>query len=496
MTLRLRLLLVLVGIVAAGLLAADIVTYNQLGSFLYQRTESQLQASWGTAEATLYRCLDQANPFGPSTCVQPRFGPGSSLPEGTYLALVENGDVAVASDTSAPPSLPADLPGSASGPSGGEFFAASSSGATAVQYEVYAAPGVEGGTVVIASPTADITQTLGRLAWIEALVTVAVLAALGALAWWIVRRGLRPLDDMATAAGAIAAGDLTRRVADDGGRTEVGQLAVALNAMLGNIEQAFAERSASEERLRRFLADASHELRTPLTSIRGYAEMFDRGARDRPEDLAVAMRHIRAEADRMTELVNDLLLLARLDRERPFEREEVDLEEVVGDAVHAAQVSAPDRAIAFSDSGPVLVEGDAGRLRQVADNLLANAARHTPPGTPIEVRVAATDGAALLEVEDHGAGIAPEEQQRIFEPFHRADPSRARTTGGLGLGLAIVAAITRTHGGEVGVRSSGTGGATFWVRLPLAAGANGHVAAGAGLTSDDAGPALSFSPGS
>ncbi|MHB8330118.1 MAG: sensor histidine kinase, partial [Acidimicrobiales bacterium] len=301
----------------------------------------------------------------------------------------------------------------------------------------------------------------------------------GALAWWIVRRGLRPLDDMAATAGAIAAGDLSRRVPDAGGRSEVGRLGVALNAMLGDIERAFAARAASEDRLRRFLADASHELRTPLTSIRGYAEIFDRGARDRPEDLATSMRHIRAEADRMSELVNDLLLLARLDRERPLQREQLDLTEVVGAAVDAARVSSPDRSIAMHAPAPVPVVGDASRLRQVADNLLANAARHTPPGTPVEVLVevrAEVDGpGALLEIRDHGPGIEAAQQAHIFEPFHRADPSRARATGGVGLGLAIVSAIARAHHGDVGVRSNGSG-ATFWVRLPLLAEASGAAA--------------------
>jgi two-component system, OmpR family, sensor kinase len=477
MTLRLRLLLVLVGIVAAGLLVADVVTYNQLGSFLYQRTEQQLADSSQSVANTLSRCLSAVGPLpgAPAPCgAYFRFSAGSAVPAGSYGALLDaDGNlvggmfIGTNGTTVDAPTLPASLPGSASGSSAQQdYFSASS--ADHIHYEVLAQPVPGGGTLVVAFPTADISGTLEHLAWIEALVTLAVLLALGSLAWWIVRRDLRPLEDMAATAGAIAAGDLTQRVPDDGGRTEVGQLGVALNAMLGNIERAFAERAASEDRLRRFLADASHELRTPLTSIRGYSEMFDRGARDRPEDLATSMRYIRAEADRMSELVNDLLLLARLDRERPFEREEVDLGEVVDDAVHAAKVSAPERVISFVDLGPVQVEGDAGRLRQVADNLLANAVRHTPPGTPVEVQLRSVDGSALLEVQDHGAGIPDEEQDRIFEPFRRADPSRSRNTGGMGLGLAIVAAITRAHGGAVGVRSNGSGGATFWVRLPLA----------------------------
>jgi two-component system OmpR family sensor kinase len=258
-------------------------------------------------------------------------------------------------------------------------------------------------------------------------------------------------------------------------RTEVGQLGLALNTMLTGIEGAFAAQAASEERLRRFLADASHELRTPLTSIRGYAELFDRGARDRPEDLATSMRHIREEASRMSVLVDDLLLLARLDHQRPLALEPVELTDLVTAAVGAAQVSAPGRAVTLEVSGPVPVVGDADRLRQVVDNLLANAVQHTPETAAVDVRVRAEASTACLEVSDRGPGIAPEEQAHIFEPFHRSDPTRARATGGVGLGLSIVSAIAHAHGGTVGVVSPSTtspegdpGGTTFWVRIPLA----------------------------
>jgi two-component system OmpR family sensor kinase len=271
---------------------------------------------------------------------------------------------------------------------------------------------------------------------------------------------------MATTAGAIAAGDLSQRVTDVDPRTEVGKLGAALNTMLSEIEQAFAARTASEERLRRFLADASHELRTPLTSIQGYAELFDRGSRDRPEDLATSMRHIREDANRMSVLVEDLLLLARLDRQRPLARDQVDLAEIAAAAVDAARVAAPERTISLDSPVAASVTGDADRLRQVVDNLLGNAIRHTPPGTPIEVRLHAEPSSVGVEVTDHGPGIPAEEREAIFEPFHRADPSRARSSGGVGLGLAIVSAIARAHGGRVGVVSNGVGGATFWVQIP------------------------------
>jgi two-component system OmpR family sensor kinase len=237
--------------------------------------------------------------------------------------------------------------------------------------------------------------------------------------------------------------------------------------MLGEIETAFAARTASEGRLRRFLADASHELRTPLTSIRGYAEIFDLGARERPEDLATAMHHIRDEADRMNVLVDDLLLLARLDRERPLDLGSIDLVPVVTRAVAAVRAVAPDHPVSLVAPAEVMVTGDSERLRQVVDNLLVNAVRHSPEGAPVEMRVIAGGTNVVVEVADHGPGVLPEDADRIFEPFFRADSSRARATGGAGLGLAIVAAIARAHGGAVGVRANRDGGALFWVRLPV-----------------------------
>ena len=347
-------------------------------------------------------------------------------------------------------------------------------------------------TGVVAIPLTDVHHTLGRLLLVEVLVSGVVLVGLGVLASWIVRRNLRPLDQMAATAGAIAGGDLSQRVATTDEYTEVGQLGNALNVMLAGIEGAFAARAASEERLRRFLADASHELRTPLTSIRGYSELFDR-ARDRPEDLATSMRHIREEANRMSVLVDDLLLLARLDHQRPIALEPVDLTGIVAAAVDAARLRAPDRVVGLRAPGPVDVVGDADRLRQVVDNLLTNAELHTPDGTPIEVEVRTEAAFASVAVSDHGPGIAPDEQAHIFEPFHRADPTRARATGGVGLGLSIVSAIAHAHGGTVGVMSdpastNGHGGATFWVRIPVA------TAAGAPAAPVDAPPVHSDEP--
>jgi two-component system OmpR family sensor kinase len=282
-----------------------------------------------------------------------------------------------------------------------------------------------------------------------------------------VRIGLRPLERIGETAGAIAAGDLSRRVEPADTKTEVGRLGLALNAMLARIEEAFEVRRASEERLRRFAADASHELRTPLTSVRGYAELFRRGAADDPEALANAMRRIEEESARMGDLVDELALLARLDQGRPLDRDPVDLVEVAAAAVDAARVADPARRIELGSDGPVVVTGDRARLRQVADNLLSNARVHTPHGSPVRVLVRVEGDEAVLAVEDEGPGIPSEDAERVFERFYRADPSRSRKSGGTGLGLSIVAAVAQAHGGVARVEAATGGGARFELRVPL-----------------------------
>jgi two-component system OmpR family sensor kinase len=280
-----------------------------------------------------------------------------------------------------------------------------------------------------------------------------------------VKVGLRPLETMGETAGAIAAGDLSRRVEPADDDTEIGKLGTSLNAMLTQIEAAFDERRASEERLRRFVGDASHELRTPITSIRGYAELFRRGAATRPDDLARSMARIEAEAERMGVLVDDLLLLARLDQGRPLEREQVDLGPIVADAVDAARVIDPERVLDADLEGSAIVTGDAGRLRQVVDNLLENARVHTPPGTPTHLALGSDDGVVVLTIADEGPGMDAEVAAKAFERFYRGDPARARATGGAGLGLAIVAAIVESHGGSVRVLDAAAG-TTVELRFP------------------------------
>ena len=278
---------------------------------------------------------------------------------------------------------------------------------------------------------------------------------------------MRPLRDVEETAVAIAGGDFDRRVPGDEARSEVGRVARALNTMLARIQDAFAQRDATEGRLRRFVSDASHELRTPLAAVTAYAELFDRGAGDRPADRERVITGIRRESARMARLVEDLLLLARLDEGRPLERKPVELVGLAGEAVHAATAVGPAWPVELVATHPVEVVGDDVRLRQVLDNLLANVRAHTPPGTGARMTVEEDGGHAVVEVVDEGPGLTAEQAERVFERFYRADPSRSRQHGGTGLGLGIVAAIVGAHGGDVSASSSPGEGARFTVRLPL-----------------------------
>ena len=336
--------------------------------------------------------------------------------------------------------------------------------------------------ILVASSLDEVDHTVGRLERDELEIGLTVLVLMAGFGYWIVRRSLRPLTDVEHTAAAIAAGDLSRRVPHRDPRTEVGRLALSVNAMLSQIETAFRVRRdseqaalASEQRMRRFVTDASHELRTPLTSIRGFAELYRQGAAGNPDDLARLMRRIEDEAARMGLLVDDLLLLARLDQQRPLEREIVDLVVIGSDAVHAANAVAPDRAITFEvlpGPTPPEIVGDESRLRQVVGNLVTNALTHTPAGTPVAVRVGSrvesTGLYALVEVADQGHGLDEEASSRVFERFFRADASRNRSLGGTGLGLSIVAALVAAHGGRVELETAPGRGATFRVLLPAA----------------------------
>ena len=327
-------------------------------------------------------------------------------------------------------------------------------------------PGPQGSVAMLALSLDDMQATLNRTRAVQAAGTLAVLAALGLVLWWVLRLGVHPIEDMAATADAIAEGDLSSRVAHPGPETEAGRLGIAINSMLGRIEEAFRAREASEARVRRFAADASHELRTPLTSIQGYAELWRTGALKGKEKQNDAMRRIEQEAQRMSALVEDLLVLARLDQGRPLERTPVRLDQIVDDAVRDARAVEPDRPVALDAHEPVVVQGDDNRLRQVVSNLLANARDHTPPGTPVRVSVRRENGVARIEVADDGPGMSSDVAAQVFERFYRADSSRVRAAGGTGLGLSIVAAVAEAHGGKATVESAVGRGSCFVVEVP------------------------------
>jgi two-component system OmpR family sensor kinase len=476
-SLRTRLVAGLLALAAVGLVALAGITYAEQRSFLLDRVDQQLRAA---PLALAHELADNGvgrapgpGGYGPGP---PGGGPERSLPQGTWGARYDAAGDRIGSpvvfqygeDTSgaAQPRLPRRL-------TPGTTFTADAAGGDDVQFRVRVTPDPDGsgGLLVAAIPLTEVDQTLERLLLVEGLVIGGVLLALGVGAWLLVRVGLLPLERIAHTAGEIAGGDLSRRVETTDPRSEVGRLGLAFNGMLDRLEVAFEQRRESEERLRRFLADASHELRTPLSSIRGYAELFRIGAARSPAETEKAMRRIEQEAARMGVLVEDLLALARLDEVREAEHGPVDLARLARDAVDDARAAAPARAIALDlRTDDAVVEGNAHQLRQVLGNLLRNALVHTPEGTPVEVTVAREQEAARaigLAVRDHGRGLPPGVRpEELFERFWRAEGGRERGKGGAGLGLAIVAGIVDAHGGRVSAVNAPGGGAVFTVHLP------------------------------
>jgi signal transduction histidine kinase len=460
MSLRSRLLLAAAAMVAIALVATDIVSYSQLRSNLYRQVDVRLASA-----------LQEISPNGFAHF---------SLAGGFFEVRNSNDSIQQeGSDVDSAPSLPVHISGYATirGSQGipEVYFTVPSTTDGGPGFRVLAEE-IDGTQLIFALPLDQVGKTLHHQARVDFAVNVLALLGVLLLGWWLVQLSLRPLAQMEQTAAAIAEGDLDRRVPGDTEPTEVGRLARTLNAMLARIQDAFAARDAterqlrqSEERLRRFVADASHELRTPVAAVAAYAELYERGAANRPEDLARVLTGIRSETTRMGELVEDLLLLARLDEGRPLEREPVELVGLAAEAVGPASAVGPDWPVRLEANHTVEVIGDAARLRQVIDNLLANVRAHTPPGTATVVRVGARAGSGVIEVADNGPGLPGDSEGRVFERFYRADPSRSRQNGGAGLGLAIVAAIVAAHGGTVASTATPGGGATFTVWLPAAA---------------------------
>ncbi|SHN13802.1 sensor histidine kinase [Cryptosporangium aurantiacum] len=468
MSLRARLVLTVMTMVTLGLFVMVGAIFGALQDLRGDRTDDVLAAvareadrATGETDARLLEHLVPGEGAGP---VWRRLAEAGDLPSFYQLRDAE-GRVLDTVAFGPRPDLGDELPGElrpADGPDGVRLAERGS-------HWRLMATRVDGrDTVLVLGMRTDVADEFSARVRNTALITgAAVLLGLGLLSLRTVRVALRPLDEIATTAAAIGAGDLSSRVATADARTEVGRLGRALNAMLGQIEAAFAARRRSEDRLRRFVADASHELRTPIATVRGYAELFRRGASSRPDDLADVLLRIESEATRMGHLVDELLLLARLDQGRPLSSEPVDLVALVDRAVADAGAVDADRQITVETDGAVLVNGDPERLRQVLDNLLANVRLHTPPGTPAIVRVVTERAAAVVEVSDAGPGIPADLRERVFERFFRgADAVRSASDGGSGLGLSIVVAVVEAHGGRVSAETASAGGARIRIELP------------------------------
>jgi two-component system, OmpR family, sensor kinase len=477
-SLRTRLTLVTFVVATFALVAANVAVYELVGRFLDDRLDERVESIAFGADISIRssgRSPDE-NDGGPGGGGGDRRAQLSDL-TGAYAEirardadLIARGYLLQGPARRRPAISRADFRQLGQRTGSVRFFdttAPSSDGDIA--YRVRAERLPDGSIAVTALPGTELLDTKHQIVLIQLLASLAVVGGGLVLTWWLVGLGLRPLRRIEATAGAIAAGDLSQRVEPAGDRTEIARLGTSLNGMLAEIETAFAAKDASEQTLRRFVADASHELRTPLTSIRGYAELLRRGADADPEERLRAARRIEQEAARMGVLVEDLLLLARLDEGTPLERAPVDAVRLVEDLAADARVVDPERTITVDAPDPVRVQGDRNRLTQVVTNLLANARAYSPGGSPVQLRVAPIDGQGRIEVVDHGPGIDPEVAPHVFDRFWRADDSRSRDRGGTGLGLAIVAAVVGAHGGHCEVLETDGGGATFRVDLPLAA---------------------------
>ncbi|BBY24370.1 two-component sensor histidine kinase [Mycobacterium stomatepiae] len=446
-------------LVACGLAASGVMVTSILRHSLVSRIDQTLlEASRGWALAPR-RQLTETSFEGPD--------PGRP-PSKYYVRGVgtDGKPFTAINDRNAEPALP---PNNDVGPNPTTLPSVNGSD---IQWRAVSVRGPNGLTTV-AIDLSDVDHTVRSLVWLQFGIGVAVLAVVGIAGFAVVHRSLRPLLEVEQTAAAIAAGQLDRRVPERDPRTEVGRLSLALNGMLTQIQQAVAssESSAekargSEDRMRRFITDASHELRTPLTTIRGFAELYRQGA---ARDVAMLLSRIESESSRMGLLVDDLLLMARLDVARPLEHHRVDLLALASDAVHDGRAIDPKRTISlevFDGPGTPEVIGDEPRIRQVLSNLVANAVQHTPSSADVIIRVGTDGDDAVLEIADQGPGMTQEDASRVFERFYRTDSSRARASGGTGLGLSIVSSLVQAHGGTVTVQTAPGKGCCFRVTLP------------------------------
>ena len=465
-SLRVRVMAAAALLVALTSLVTGFFGTALLRSYLYSRADAQLRHFAAVASRVLER---SDRPVRPS-------GPQQTLPTQFLVEVVSaDGQVQRAEtplDDAGGPGLSASQLRDEGSP-----FTASAAGTPAHSWRVLVNPLSGDRHAVIAFSLDNLNSTVTRLELADALAGTIAIAALAAIGLPLVRASLAPLSRIEATAAAIAGGDLSRRIDHPSRGTEVGRLADALDTMLGRIEAAYQARAEGEaralesgDRMRQFVADASHELRTPLTSVRGLAEFgLQQGDTASPDELQRLMTLIRHEASRMGRLVDDLLMLARLDTDRPLDRRHVDLASIAAQAVQAARVVNPDRPITLLADDPVIVYADTERLRQVIDNLIANAVQHTPPRSPVIVSVAGTSGIGEIIVADTGPGMTAEQAAHVFERFYRTDDARTRARGGTGLGLSIAASLAAAHGGDITLDTRPGEGAAFHVRLPLAA---------------------------
>jgi two-component system OmpR family sensor kinase len=468
MSLRSRVMAIAALLVFLTSLVTAVLGTTLLRSYLLSRVDTQLQDFATVANRTVAR--EQLQPSGSS---RPQSLPTTFLVE----TIAANGQVSMAGGplgTTDGPRLSAAQLSDAGTPF--TVPATGATGASGASWRVLVEQTSGGGHLVIAYALGDLDSTVTRLEIADAIAAAAAVVLLAGVGLPLVRASLAPLREIESTAAAIAGGDFSRRIDHAARNTEVGRLAEALDTMLASIEAAYRARAdgearavRSEERMRRFIADASHELRTPLTSVRGLAEFgLQQGAAASQEELLRLMGLIAGEAGRMSRLVDDLLLLARFDAGRALERRPVDLASIAAEAVQQARIVTAGRPVTLEAAEPVIVDGDRERLRQVIDNLIGNALQHTPPGSPVTVTVSGELDRGRLTVADQGPGLTRDQAAHVFERFYRTDAARTRARGGTGLGLAIAASLAAAHGGELTVDTEPGHGAAFRLRLPLA----------------------------
>ncbi|TFH14415.1 MAG: HAMP domain-containing histidine kinase [Acidimicrobiales bacterium] len=460
MSLRVRLLIATGVAVLCGLIVVDLITFSVVTRSLVQQVDDTLQRAHAPIEQVAQ------SPDTDDRQAIPAIAPG------LFVSIVDREGTELLTAPAIEPGREQDVVDISTIDLDKRVQTASAIDGDAIRLRIDQLG--DGTTIIVGQSLHRVDETRRQLVAVLLFGSLAAIAAAVALAWWLVGAGLRPLRRVEASAAAITDSDLDLRVPGADQPTEVGNLAAALNEMLDRLqlsseerEQTLSELRASESRMRRFVADASHELRTPIAATAAYAELFEHGARDHPADLDRAMSGIRRETSRMAGLVDDLLLLARLDEHRPLADESFDLTELVFAAIDAAKTVDPTRPSRVKINEVVTVRGDAGRLRQVVDNLLANVRAHTPGDTPIEVELSTDGRAAVLTVADAGPGVASTDLDHLFDRFYRVDDARARSTGGSGLGLAIVDAIIQAHHGSITAHNVEPHGLALIVRLPF-----------------------------